>query len=132
MCLERRDISYHFIFVHVVPQPTLICISYNIMFIVVHVIQYHIISYHIISNYIISYHLNMYHIMSYHFFCIIRDLNLPTRFLFHLFHVAGWSHRKRLGRLGQLHRISPALRPALKTARGWEAKPGLINHCLII
>ena len=87
-------------------------------------ISYHIISYRFKSNHTISYHIISdhiriilyYHILSYHDFLESSTISMlpPCAFdLCHNFHVPGWSDRKRLGRLGQLHGISFARRVRL-------------------
>ena len=83
--------------------------------------SYHIISNHIISYHTISFHIILYHVIPYHHFHrIINNLDAATLCfdLCHNFHVPGWSDRKRLGRLGQLHSISFA------RIREWTRRAG--------
>ena len=72
---------------------------------------------HFKSNQIILY----YHIMSYHDFSRIINISMLPPCAFDLCHnldVPGWSDRKRLGRLGQLHSISFA------RIREWTRRAG--------
>ena len=91
-----------------------------------HSLRLHIIScqsYHIISFNIRSYHIILYHIVSRNvtpcFLITTISILPPCAFdLCHNFHVPGWSDRKRLGRLGQLHSISFA------RIREWTRRAG--------
>ena len=79
-----------------------------------------IISFHLISCHIISYCIILCHVMS-HLVFLITTISIlpPCAFdLCHNFHVPGWSDRKRLGRLGQLHSISFA------RIREWTRRAG--------
>ena len=79
-----------------------------------------IISFHLISGHIISYCIILCHVMS-HLVFLITTISIlpPCAFdLCHNFHVPGWSDRKRLGRLGQLHSISFA------RIREWTRRAG--------
>ena len=85
-----------------------------------HCLQLRIISRHNISYHFILYHAISCHIISYQnhttFFLELWTISMlpPCAFdLCHNFHVPGWSDRKRLGRLGQLHSISFARRVRL-------------------
>ena len=105
-CARLHLISRHRIFDDFI----FICIISN------HIRWYHITPYHNVSYCIILYNIMSYHICS----RIINNLDTATLCfdLCNNFHVPGWSDRKRLGRLGQLHSISFA------RIREWTRRAG--------
>ena len=88
-----------------------------------HIISRHSMLYHIILYHVVSYHIVSYCIAQCHTIIFIESSTIsilpPCAFdLCHNFHVPGWSDRKRLGRLGQLHGISFA------RIREWTRRAG--------
>ena len=84
----------------------------------IHIISRHSISYHVMSICIIFCHIVSHNVIQWIELSTILLLPPCAFDLCHNFHVPGWSDRKRLGRLGQLHSISFA------RLREWTRRAG--------